>query len=108
MLEADVVSFVLFPLELLTEKHSNNFSVTAKLSLSISCSGSLSENCDCIDADEDLGGVGGLGDLIRILLYCCDVLAGDLPLLREFLGGDGILGLCSLGVECLALLLGCF
>ena len=77
MLDEDVVSF---------EKHCNNFSVTAKPSLSTSCSGSLSENCDCIDAEEDLGGVGGLGDLIRILLYCCDVLAGVYPFCVTFWG----------------------
>ncbi len=100
-------------LELLLDKHSNNVSVSPQVSFSMSCFvRSLLETRACIGEEDWLGGVGGLGVLIRRNLLGCGDILGDLPLLRgafffpEFpsnLGGDGSLGLCGLGVEHLTL-----
>jgi hypothetical protein len=111
-------STLLVSLELLLDKHSNNVSVSPRVSFSISCSvRSLLETRASIGEEDRLGGVGGLGVLIRRNLLGCGDILGDLPLLRgafffpEFasnLGGDGSLGLCGLDVEHLAFLFGGF
>jgi hypothetical protein len=74
-------SALLVSLELLLDKHSNNVSVNPRVSFSISCSvRSLLEAR--IDEEDQLGGVGGLGVLIRLNLLRCGDILGDLPLLR--------------------------